>query len=169
MSSLFCFISSFMLINVSLLSPNFCSLKVLYCCRICKTYAITENVPTIIKEFYTRIFMIYKLSGYNLLFIFRIIWANRILTNDTHTHTHTHTHVRVCSACIAISVEFPIMWCDKSYTFNFVCCNAYSVYCASDSHHRNLLHEVSCFATYRLTQPTAYHPSTAQCAAQNYV
>jgi hypothetical protein len=40
------------------------------------------------------------------------------------------------------------------------------LHCASDSHHRNLLHEISCFASYRRTQPTAYHPSTAQCAAQ---
>jgi hypothetical protein len=40
------------------------------------------------------------------------------------------------------------------------------VHCASDSHHRNLLHEIPCFASCRLTQPTAYHPSTAQCAAQ---
>ena len=40
------------------------------------------------------------------------------------------------------------------------------MHCASDSQHRNLLHEISCFASYRLTQPTAYHPSTAQRAAQ---
>ena len=40
------------------------------------------------------------------------------------------------------------------------------MHCTSDSNHRKLLFEISCFASYRLTQPTAYHPSTAQCAAQ---
>lgn len=62
------------------------------------------------------------------------------------------------------------MWDDKLYTFKFIYCDTYSVHCASDSHRWNLLHEISCSASYRLTQPTTYHPSihpsTALCAAQ---
>jgi hypothetical protein len=66
-----CFISSFLPISFPFLSPNFCSLKVLYCCRVYK-YFITENGPTIISKFYAWMFVIYKLSGHNL-FLFRII------------------------------------------------------------------------------------------------
>jgi len=108
--SLFCFISSFLLTSVSFLSPNFCSLKVLCCCRIYKRYFISVNVLTIVSEFYTRIFMVYKLSENNLFFLFRIIWANRILTNDTPTHKHTHTHTRALeSAALALQLVLSVL------------------------------------------------------------